>query len=116
MLFGAYSIAGRLEDIPVNLSQDVPVHPPDPGLNNLFPMGPQSGTIGFYMSDPTDHIGPATPVTAEQRAAWANEGVAMINEAVKAVDIRSILQAIRDHDMFTQDQIIPKYGWMFPKR
>lgn len=116
MLFGAYSIAGRLEDIPVNLSQEVTVHPTDPGLDNLFPMGPQSGTIGFYMSDPTDHIGPAKPVTAEQRTAWAEQGVAMIQEAVKAVDIRSILQAMRDHDKFTQDHIIPRYGWMFPKQ
>jgi creatinine amidohydrolase len=114
MLYGAYAIAGRLEDIPVNLSEPVPEHPADPGINHLFPVGPQSGTIGFYMSDYTDHIGPAKAVTAEQRAQFAKEGAEMIDESVKSIDIRSILQALREHDKFTQEHIIPQFGWVFP--
>jgi hypothetical protein len=39
----------------------------------------------------------AKPITAEQRAAWAKEGVAMINAAIKAADIKRIVQAMRDH-------------------
>jgi creatinine amidohydrolase len=114
MLYGAYAIAGRLEDIPVNLSEPVPEHPADPGINHLFPVGPQSGTIGFYMSDYIDHIGPAKAVTAEQRAQFAKEGAEMIDESVKSIDIRSILQALREHDKFTQEHIIPQFGWVFP--
>lgn len=114
MTYGAYAIAGRLEDIPVDLSEPVPEHPADPGINHLFPVGPQSGAIGFYMSHYTDHIGPAKAVTAEQRAQWGKEGAEMINESVKSIDIKSILQALRDHDKFTQDHILPQYGWMFP--
>jgi creatinine amidohydrolase len=116
LMYGAYAIAGRLEDIPLNLSEPVPPHPADPGINNLFPLGPQSGTVGFYMSDYTDHTGPAKSVTAEQRAQYAKEGTEMIEQAVKGIDIKGILQAMRDHDKYTQAHIVPQYDWMFENR
>ena len=68
------------------------------------------------MSHYTDHIGPAKAVTAEQRAQWGKEGAEMIDESVKSIDIKSILGALRDHDKFTQEHIIPQYGWMFPNQ
>jgi len=40
----------------------------------------------------------------------------MIDESVKSIDIKSILGALRDHDKFTQEHIIPQYGWMFPNQ
>ena len=110
---GAYLIAGRLEDVPINLSQEVPVHPANPGVDNLFPVGVQSGAIGFYMTDPTDHGGPALPMTAEQRSALAKKGAATIEAGVKAANLKEILQAMRDYDKFVQQNVIPKYGWMF---
>jgi creatinine amidohydrolase len=116
LMYGAYAIAGRLDDIPINLSEPVPPHPADPGINNLFPLGPQSGTVGFYMSDYTDHTGPAKSVTAEQRAQYAQEGTVMIEQAVKAIDINGILQAMRDHDKYTQTHIVPQYDWMFENK
>ena len=116
LMYGAYAIAGRLEDIPLNLSEPVPPHPADPGVNSLFPLGPQSGTIGFYMGDYTDHTGPAKAVTAEERAQYAKEGTEMIEQAVKGFDIKGLLQAMRDHDKYTQEHIVPQYGWMFPKQ
>jgi creatinine amidohydrolase len=116
LMYGAYAIAGRLDDIPLNLSEAVPPHPADPGVNSLFPLGPQSGTIGFYMSDYTDHTGPAKSVTEEQRTQYAKEGTEMIEQAVQGFDIKGVLQAMRDHDKYTQEHIIPHYNWMFPKR
>jgi creatinine amidohydrolase len=115
-MFGAYEIVGRLDDIPLNLTEPMPVHPADPGIDNLFPLGPSSGTIGFYMSDAIDHQGAAIPVTAEQRDQMTKEGVAQIEDEVKNFDINGILQAMRDHDKFTQDEIASKYGWMFPTK
>ena len=115
-MYGAYAIAGRLEDIPLNLSEPVPPHPADPGINNLFPLGPQSGTVGFYMSDYTDHTGPAKSVTAEERAQYAKEGTEMIEQAVKGIDIKGILQAMHDHDKYTQAHIVPQYDWMFENK
>jgi len=111
---GAYLIAGRLEDVPINLSQEVPVHPANPAVDDLFPVGVQSGAIGFYMTDPTDHGGPALPMTAEQRSDLAKKGAATIEAGVKAANLKEILQAMRDYDNFIQQSILPKYGWMFP--
>ncbi len=113
-LIGAYLIVGRLEDVPINLSQEVPVHPANPGVDNLFPIGVQSGAIGFYMTDPTDHGGPALPMTAEQRLTLAQKGAATIDTGVKAANLKEIVQAMRDYDKFIQQTIVPKYGWMFP--
>jgi creatinine amidohydrolase len=115
VLFGAYSVVGRLEDIPLNVTQVMPVHPTDPGLNKLQALGPGSGAVGAYFGDPGEHGGLAKPITAEQRAAWAKEGVATIDAAIKAADIRGIMQALREHDRYTKDFILPKYGDILPK-
>jgi creatinine amidohydrolase len=115
VLFGAYSVVGRLEDIPLNVTQVMPEHPADPSLTKLQSLGPGSGAVGAYFGDPGEHGGLAKPITAEQRAAWAKEGVAMIEAAVKAADVRGIMQALKDHDKFTKDVILPKYGSILPK-
>lgn len=115
VLFGAYSIVGRLEDIPLNVTQVMPQHPPDPSLNKLQSLGPASGTIGAYFGDPGEHGGLAKPISADQRAAWAKEGVAMIDAAIRSADIKGIVQAMRDHDRYTQEVILSKYGSILPK-
>ena len=115
VLFGAYSIVGRLEDIPLNVTQIMPEHPRDASLEKLQSLGPGSGTVGAYFGDPGEHGGLAKPITAEQRATWAKEGAAMIDAAIKAADIKGIVQAMRDHDKFTHDVILPKYGDILPK-
>jgi creatinine amidohydrolase len=111
---GAYLIVGRLNDVPVDLSQEVPVHPANPAVDDLFPVGPQSGAIGFFMTDPTDHGGPALAMAAEQRSRLAEQGAAEVAASVKAANLPEILQALRDHDRFVQEQLVPQYGWMFP--
>jgi creatinine amidohydrolase len=115
VFFGAYSIVGRLEDIPLNVTQVMPEHPTDPSLNKLQSLGPGSGAIGAYFGDPGEHGGLAKPITAAERAQWAKEGVAMIEATIKAADIKGIVQAMRDHDKFTQDVILPKYGKTLPQ-
>ena len=115
VLFGAYSVMGRLEDIPLNVTQVMPEHPSDPALNKLQSLGPGSGAIGAYFGDPGEHGGLAKPITAEQRAQWAKEGVAMIDATLKAADMKGIVQAMREHDKFTQDVILPKYGKTLPQ-
>src|SRR5438045_131928 len=52
VLFGAYSIMGRLEDIPLNVTQTMPEHPTDPALTKLQSLGPPSGAIGAYVGVP----------------------------------------------------------------
>ncbi len=115
VLFGAYSVMGRLEDIPLNVTQVMPDHPRDPGIEKLQSLGPGSGAIGAYFGDPGEHGGLAKPITAEQRAQWAKEGVEMINATIKAADVKGIVKAMRDHDKFTQEYVLPKYGKTLPQ-
>jgi len=93
----------------------MPEHPSDPVLNKLQALGPGSGAIGAYFGDPGEHGGLAKPITAEQRAQFAKEGAAMIDATLKVADVKGIVQAMRDHDKFTQDVILPKYGNILPK-
>jgi hypothetical protein len=70
-------------DIPLNVTQVMPEHPSDPALNKLQSLGPGSGAVGSYFGDPGEHGGLAKPITAEQRAQWAKEGIAMIDATLK---------------------------------
>ena len=38
-----------------------------------------------------------------------------LDATLKAADVKGIVQAMRDHDKFTQDVILPKYGNILPK-
>lgn len=111
VLYGAYSVVGRLEDVPLDVQGTAPAHSgTDPAVGKLMPLAPGSGAVGNYFTDSTEHGGVAKPITVEQRTAWAKEGVAQIEAAVKAADIKTVVQALRDHDKYTQDVILPKYG------
>ena len=117
-LFGAYSIVGRLNDIPVNLTPEIAELPSNDGLRKLRALGSsvggRDGTVGFFQ--PEDREGPTgRAVTAEQRAAWAKEGAAMIEAAVKAADVRKVADALRDHQRFTREYVIPRFGDLLPK-
>ena len=117
-LFGAYSIVGRLNDIPVNLTPEIAELPSNDGLRKLRALGSsvggRDGTVGFFQ--PEDREGPTgRAVTAVQRAAWAKEGAAMIESAVKAADVRKVADALRDHQRFTREYLIPRFGDLLPK-
>jgi creatinine amidohydrolase len=116
LLYGAYSIVGRLEDIPLNVTEPPPpAHPVDQALKKLNALGTGSNTVGNYYTYPADHAGTAHPITAEQRAEWAKQGVAQIEAGVKASDIKAIVQALRDHDKFIQEITLPTNGSLIPK-
>ena len=112
VMFGAYSIVNRLNDIPVNFTPDVPKHDIDQGLTKLRVLnssgGARDGVVGFFMFE-DDAGAPVRPVTAEQRVTWANEGVTMIDAAVKRADMRKVVQSLLDHQRFTREYLIPKF-------
>ena len=77
-------------------------------------VGARDGTVGFFQLE--DREGPTgRAVTAEQRTTWAREGAAMIDAAVKAADIRKVVESLRDHQRFTREYLIPKYGDLLPR-
>lgn len=123
LMYGEYAMLGRLEDIP--LASDVPKvgHPggaaaEDPGLATLTKMGlAGSLSMGYWWSDPEGHgagIGGALPQTTEQRAQWGREGQVQVAAAVRELDLKTVLEALRGHDRFTQEVIVPKFKSMLP--
>jgi hypothetical protein len=122
MMYGEYSMLGRLGDIP--LSGEAPktqrreggAAADDPGLATLTKMGlAGSLTLGYWWSDPEGHgIGGSLPATEAERIAWAKEGAAEMDAVVKSMDLKTVLRALRDHDQFTQEMIVPKFEKMLP--
>ena len=108
---------GRLDDIPVSLTPEVPKHAIDQGLRTLQALrvsgGARNGTVGFFGFE--DESGaPVEAVTAERRAAWAKEGSDAIDAAVRLADIKRIAQSLQDHDRFTREYLVPKFNDLLP--
>jgi creatinine amidohydrolase len=117
VMFGAYSILGRLNDIPVDLAPQIPDHGKDVGLEKLRALGTsvggKDGMVGFFQFEDKD--GPTgKAVTAEQRAQWAKEGTDMIDAAVQQADMKKVVQSLLDHDRFTREYLIPKFNTELP--
>jgi hypothetical protein len=86
----------------------------DPSLKVLQAHSMQGG-FGYYYADAVDHGGVAAgSLTAEQRAQFAKQGVTQIEETINKVDIKQILQALRDHNEFVRTKMVPKYGDQLP--
>lgn len=123
MNIGAYKVLGRLEDVPLNVPESHSVTynvqhmlagmSKNPG-NVLGKYAYQSGAVGSYFNEPSDHM--ATPLlkTSEERESHADAGVQAINELVKALDMPTIVETLRQVDIYTKDTILPKYGEHLP--
>ena len=122
IMYGGYAILGRLDDIP--LASDVTdaqrhersAAADDPGLATLTKMGlAGSLTLGYWWSDPEGHGGGRDlPATAADRAAWGREGEAQIAAVIQALDLKTVVEALRDHDRFTQEVIVRKFKSKLP--
>lgn len=120
--YGAYEIAGRLGDVPLSL--DIPLPdgpalppPPDSIRTKLLPLGPPSGAVGSYEPD-ANHAGVRalnTKITAEQRAQLGKQGAALIEAAVKAMDVKGVIQTLRDDDKYVNTVIVPRYRDILPQ-
>jgi predicted site-specific integrase-resolvase len=56
-----------------------------------------------------------TKITVEERDRLGRQGAALIEAAVKAMDVKGVIQALRDQDKYVKDVIIPKYGDILPR-
>jgi creatinine amidohydrolase len=113
--YGAYLAVGRLDDMPINLA--VPPHEfdADPSTTKLSRLlgGPIQSDYGRFYSDPSEHGGWPTAVTAEQRQEWGKQGLQLIESQVAAYDVLGMLDALRQHDQFTKT-LEKKYGNLLP--
>jgi creatinine amidohydrolase len=113
--YGAYLAVGRLDNMPIDFA--VPHHEfdADPSTTKLSRLlgGPIQSDYGRFYSDPSEHGGWPTPVTAEQRQEWGKQGLQIIESQVSAYDVMGMLDALRQHDQFTKT-LEKKYGNLLP--
>ncbi|HIW33960.1 MAG TPA: creatininase family protein [Candidatus Paenibacillus intestinavium] len=121
---GAYKVLGRLEDVPLNVPEsDSVTYSIDHMLagmdknpsNELGKYAYQSGAVGSYFNEPSDHM--ATPLlkTAEEREVHADAGIQALNELIAALDMPAIVETLRRADVYTKDVILPRYGTHLPR-
>ncbi|MBM3783012.1 MAG: creatininase family protein [Acidobacteria bacterium] len=112
-LYGAHMITGRLEDLALKGDYGETPHstaPPNEGLAKLGKLG-FSGSLylGSWINDVLAHGGSGTlPATAAEREAWGQHGAAQIRSVVKRMQLPGAMEALRQHDRYTQDVIVPR--------
>ena len=120
--YGAYQIVGRLGDVPLNLDVPKPAapalpKPPDSIRTLLGPLA-ENSAVGSYDPD-AEHNGgrplQSIHMTAEQREQLGKQGAAQIEATVKALDIKKVIQSLRDQDKYVRDVIVPRYKDILPK-
>jgi creatinine amidohydrolase len=113
--YGAYLAVGRLDDMPIDFA--IPHHEFDADssttkLSRLLG-GPAQSDYGRFYSDPSEHGGWPTAVTAEQRQELGKQGLQIIESQVAAYDVVGMLDALRQHNQFTKT-LEKKYGDLLP--
>ena len=117
--YGAYYTLGRLNEIPLSLDfqpSGTEVPPPPDSLSKLSVLGPPSGAVGTYRPSAGDNGGRPlkSSITAAQREEMGKQGAEIIAAGVKAMDVKGVVQALRDYDKYVQDEILPRFGGNLP--
>jgi creatinine amidohydrolase len=122
LLYGAHAITGRLEDLPLQgdygpaeSGPAAPV-PENVGLATLGKLGfAGSLSLGSWVGDVMAHGGTEPlPATAAERTAWGAEGAAQLRAIVKRMQLNDAMTALRQHDRYTQEVLVPKFGPLLP--
>ena len=122
LLYGAHAITGRLEDLPLKgdygpreSGPAAPV-PENTGLATLGRLGfSGSLTLGSWVGDVMAHGGnEVLPDSAAVRSAWGTEGAAQLRAIVKRMQLNEAMNALRQHDRYTQEVLVPKFGPLLP--
>src|SRR5262249_31422968 len=123
-LWGAHYIAGRIEDLPLRgdygekESQAAGAIPENQGLATLGKLG-FSGSLSLgswvpdVMAQSGGYEGPL-PATTAEREERGKKGRAQIIAIVKRMQLNEAMAALRQHDRFTQDVLVPKFGSILP--
>jgi len=116
-IYGAHSIAGHIEDLPLRgdygakESEPAGAIPANDGLTALGRLGfSGSLTLGSWVPDVMSHGGDRDlPATSAERAAWAKLGEEQLRAIVKKMRMPEAMDALRKHDRYTQEVIVPKF-------
>jgi len=122
-LYGSHYITGRIEDLPLkgdygpDESKAAGPVPGNTGLATLGKLGfSGSLALGSWVADVMAHGGGETdlPATAAEREERGRQGKAAMVEIVKQMKMKEAMEALRQHDQFTQEVIVPKLGKYLP--
>lgn len=125
LLYGSHWMTGRIEDLALKGeygdAETHPAGPPTPenkGLATLGKLGfSGSLALGSWINDVMAHGGggpAALPATAAEREQWGREGQRQIEAIVKRMKLNEAMEALREHDRYTQEVIVPKLGKTVP--
>jgi len=122
IVYGAHRIAGRLEDLPVQgdygpgVGEPPADLPKNDGLDRLRELGfAGSLTLGSWIADTMAHGGSADlPGSVQERAEWGRVGREQVRSIVKKLRLPEAMEALRMHDEYTQEVIIPKFKDRLP--
>jgi creatinine amidohydrolase len=119
-MYGAHWMTGRIEDLPIKgdyVATEMPHIPENTGLATLGKLGfSGSLTLGSWVADVMAHGSgnPVLPESAPQREEWGRAGREEIIAIVKRMQMPVAMDALRQHDRYTQEVIVPKLGKMLP--
>ncbi len=124
MLVGGYKLLDRLEDVPLQMTENNSVsydiekvmqknleHPATP----LGKFAYQSGAVGYYFDEALDHTYSPFIESKEHREELAKAGVKVITDIVEALHMQEVVQSLKDVDQYTQDTSISQYGEWLPR-
>lgn len=123
-LYGAHYITGRIIDLPLQgeygeaESQAAGPVPENTGLAGLTKLGfSGSLSLGSWQPDVMAHgKPPVLAATAAEREEWGKQGEAQIRGIVKQMKMQEAMEDLKQHDRFTNQILIPKYGKLVPTR
>jgi creatinine amidohydrolase len=123
-LYGAHYITGRIIDLPLQgeygeaESQAAGPVPENTGLAGLTKLGfSGSLSLGSWQPDVMAHgRPPVLASSAAEREEWGKQGETQIRAIVKMMKMQEAMEDLRQHDQFTNQILIPKYGKLVPAR
>ncbi|MEZ5351779.1 MAG: creatininase family protein [Bryobacteraceae bacterium] len=122
-MWGAHAIANRLEDLPLKgeygaaesgPSAPIPVNEGQAALSKLGYSG--SLALGSWVADVMAHGSSQLdlPATTAERDRWGARGKAQIDDIARKMRMGEAMEALRQHDRYTQEVIVPKLGKYLP--
>lgn len=108
---GAYDLLGRLEDIPFTEEYFHQKRQSIAEFQELFQLAYQSGSVGYYFGEQSDHMSTPPIPDADARMKLAKEGKKLIEAIVERMNIPEVVSKMRDLELF-QEKLKEKYPWV----
>jgi len=123
LLYGAHWMTGRIDDLALKgeygqaASHAAAPVPENKGLATLGRLGfSGSLSLGSWINDAMAHGGSGDlPDTAAEREQWGKEGQRQLEAIVKRMRMNEAMEALREHDRYTQEVIVPRLGKTVPE-